>query len=50
MIDWVINLVERSCKKEVHIFSLDFSSALLANILHANSTHDYLVKNHKYTK
>ena len=50
MIDWVINLVERSCKKEVHIFSLDFSSALLANILHASSTHDYLIKNPKYTK
>ena len=50
MIDWIIKLVERSCQKDVHIFSLDFSSALLANILHATSTHEYLVKNFRYTK
>jgi hypothetical protein len=50
MIDWVIGLVERSIKKEIHIFSLDFASALMANILHATSTHEYFQKNTKYTK
>ena len=50
MIEWVLQLTEKSTKKEVHIFSLDFGSALLANILHAQSTHDTLIKNPKYTK
>ncbi len=50
MIDYTVQLIERSTKKEVHIFSLDFSSALMANILHAVSTHDYLCKNTNYTK
>lgn len=50
MIDWIISLIERSCKTEIHIFSLDFASALLANILHATSSHDYLAKAYKYTK
>ena len=50
MIDWIVGLIERACKKEVHIFSLDFSSALLANILHATNTHDYFIKNPKVTK
>ena len=50
IVDWVVGLVERSSKKEVHIFSLDFASALLANILHATSTHQYLAKNPKFTK
>jgi hypothetical protein len=38
LIDWVLVLIERSAKKEIHIFSLDFASALLANILHAPAT------------
>ena len=42
LIDWILSLIERSTQKEVHIFSLDFSSALLANMLHATTTHDYL--------
>jgi hypothetical protein len=50
MIDWIIQLIERSTKKEVHIFSLDFSSALMANMLHAASTHEYLTKNPNVTK
>lgn len=50
MIDWTVQLIERSLKHDVHIFSLDFSSALMANVLHANSTHDYLLKNSNYTK
>ena len=42
IIDFVVNLVQRSQEKKVHVFSLDFSSALLANILHAKDTQTYL--------
>ena len=44
LIEWILNLVERAGKRELHIFSLDFATALLANILHASSTQDYLLK------
>ena len=50
MVNWIMTLVERSSKREIHIFSLDFASALMANILHATSTHEYMQKNTKYTK
>jgi hypothetical protein len=50
MIDWTVALIEKSIKKEVHIFSLDFSSALMANVLHATSTHEYFTKNTQFTK
>mmetsp|Transcript_38511 Transcript_38511/g.36873 ORF Transcript_38511/g.36873 Transcript_38511/m.36873 type:complete len:222 (-) Transcript_38511:38-703(-) len=50
IVDWTLLLVERCTKKEIHIFSLDFASALIANVLHASSTHEYLAKNPKYTK
>jgi len=42
IIDWIVNLISRSLKREIHVFSLDFSSALLANILHAKETNEYL--------
>ena len=45
LIDWVIKLLQRSRISEIHIFCLDFASALLANILHSNLTLDYLEKN-----
>lgn len=38
IIDWIVALIQRSLKKDIHVFSLDFSSALLANILHAKDT------------
>lgn len=44
MIEWIIKLLERSLLTEIHIYSLDFASALLANILHSNKTLDYLEK------
>ena len=50
IIDWIIKLLERSTTAEIHTFSLDFGSALLANVLHANSTLDYLEKNAAITK
>ncbi|MCQ2821402.1 MAG: hypothetical protein MJ252_29430 [archaeon] len=45
LIDWIIKLLQRSRENDIHIFCLDFSSALLANILHSNITLEYLEKN-----
>lgn len=50
MIDWIIKLIERSLDIEIHTFSLEFASALMANILHATSTLEYLQKNSSFTK
>lgn len=50
MIDWILKLMERSTTTEIHTFSLDFGSALLANILHANTTLDFLEKDPSFTK
>jgi len=38
MINWILKLLDKSKSTEIHIFSCDFSSALLANILHCPST------------
>lgn len=48
MISWIVKLIGRSLEKEVHVFSLDFASALLANILHAKATAEELVKDKKF--
>ena len=45
LIDWIIKLLQRSRISEIHIFCLDFASALLANILHSNITIDHLENN-----
>ena len=45
VITWIVDLVKRSLSTKIHVFSLDFGSALLANILHAKATADYL-ENH----
>jgi membrane-associated PAP2 superfamily phosphatase len=50
MIDWIVALIEKASKKEIHIFSLDFASALMANILHSTSSHEFLLKHPKFTK
>ena len=42
---WILSLIERSCKKEVHSFCLDFGSALLANIFHSAAVLEKLEKN-----
>ena len=44
MHEWLLKLIERSVGHEIHQFSLDFGSAVLANILHANSTLEMLDK------
>jgi len=36
LIDWIIKLLLRSKSNDIHVFCLDFASALLANILHSN--------------
>lgn len=45
LIDWTIKLLQRSRVSEIHIFCLDFASALLANILHSNITLEFLNNN-----
>lgn len=45
LIDWIIKLLQRSRVSEIHIFCLDFASALLANILHSNITLEFLQNN-----
>lgn len=50
LMEWTIKLLEKSTTKEIHLFSLDFGSALLANIIHAKSTLDFLEKNPAVTK
>jgi len=47
MINWLINLIKQSLKEKIHHFSLDFGSALLANIIHAPSTLLALTKDPK---
>ena len=45
LIKYIIQLVQRALKRELDnglTFALDFSTALLANILHAQSTHTHL--------
>jgi hypothetical protein len=49
MIQHLINLVEVAPLSVGIQFVLDFSSALLANILHASSTQEYLKQNCKLT-
>jgi hypothetical protein len=44
MITWVLRLLERSRLAPIHKFCLDFSTAMLANILHSEYTLDYLEK------
>ena len=45
LIDWINKLLERSRTNEVHIFCLDFGSALIANMLQCNFVLDFLEKN-----
>jgi hypothetical protein len=38
MVQWILKLLEKSKNIDIHIFSLDFASALLANVLHSGGT------------
>ena len=50
LISWVLRLLEKSKSVDIHIFSLDFASALLANILHSHTTLEYLEKQAQQTR
>jgi hypothetical protein len=50
LVQWVLKLLEKSKTLDIHIFSLDFSSALLANMLHCHSTLEHLEKHTRFTK
>lgn len=50
MIQWTLNLLNKSLKTKIHVFCLDFASAMLANIIHTPSTIQYLEKNSDFTK
>jgi hypothetical protein len=51
LIQWVLRLLEKHrTGAEIHIFSLDFASALLANILHSHQTLEVLEKQISMTK
>ncbi|CAD8144528.1 unnamed protein product [Paramecium pentaurelia] len=42
MIQWIINLIQKSINTKIHVFCLDFASATLANIIHTPYTLQYL--------
>lgn len=50
LVDWIVKLLQRSRISDVHIFCLDFASALLANILHSNYTIEFLESNSNICK
>lgn len=45
LVFWVLDLLNDSLTKKVHVFCLDFSSALLANIMHSPHTTSFLENN-----
>lgn len=45
LIQWIINFLWKSLKENIHIFCLDFSSAMLANIIHSSHTIEYFKTN-----
>ena len=38
LIKWVMELCKKSLKEKIHVFCLDFASAMLSNIIHTTST------------
>lgn len=48
LITWIVQLISRSLSNQIHIFCLDFATALLANILHAKTTTEHLAKDKKF--
>lgn len=45
MIQWIINLIQKSITTRIHVFCLDFASATLANVIHTPYTLQYLEHN-----
>ena len=50
LIFWTIELLNKSLTDKIHIFCLDFSSALLANIIHSPHTIGFLENNRDIAK
>ena len=50
MINWIMGMINKSMTTKIHHFSLDFASALLANIIHATSTLTHLSANPAYAQ
>ena len=50
MIYWIIDLLTKSLKNKINVFCLDFSSALLANIVHSKHTISFLENNSDLAK
>jgi len=50
MIYWTINLINKSLTSKIHVFCLDFASAMLANIIHTPSTLQLLERNRQLAK
>lgn len=47
MIFWVIKLIKKSLTAKIHVFCLDFASAMLANVIHTPCTIGFLEHNPK---
>jgi hypothetical protein len=51
MLQWVLRLLDKQrAGADIHVFSLDFASALLANMLHSYLTLELLEKQPRLTK
>jgi hypothetical protein len=42
MIGWVLSLIKKSFNTKIHMFCLDFATAMLANVLHSKTCQLYL--------
>ncbi|KRX08064.1 Armadillo-type fold [Pseudocohnilembus persalinus] len=49
LINWTLNLIKLSLNNKIHVFCLDFASAMLANITHTPSTLQYFEQNPQFT-
>lgn len=44
LINWILTLVKKSSHTKIHMFCLDFATAMLANMIHSRSCQLYLEK------
>ena len=44
LVQWVLLLVKKSLNTKVHVFCLDFATAMLANVIHSRWTQEALAK------
>jgi len=41
LVEWCVKLIEKTKSKDIHIFCLNYASALIANILHYGVAIEY---------